>query len=578
MNIKPNALTLEQFFTGGNEQFIIPPYQRRYAWGLRQQKELFDDIDLLNENDSHLLGTVVFITNTHTPGINMLELVDGQQRITTLTILLHVLKNKFKHNCDEEDETKKADEIKEIERFLRCRGNDRKNLLKLRPGDLDFDDYSKIMSDESIDEVKNKKLSDAYKYFSKRLDDFNVDQLQKFYVKLLRNTQIIRLDVGDAKNAYKLFETINNRGLQLSSTDVIKNFILGHASLLGDEVLVKVRKYWGELVSDLDGLNSDDFFRQYLASKLSRAVSAGGLVHEFDNLYRSLVKEANILPGKNEKLGGLITPSDEDESEINKNVTVEVVNKIKITEYVRQLRQAAKGINQRLENLKKIKSTQTHSFLLHMFQRDGLNEKVLLKILENLESFMMRRHICGDRTNELEHLFPKLTLISASNFELDVAKELKKHINSDADFQKSFANFRFVTTVIDRARYALEMIEYKKIRSKKEYVLAAPQDLELEHIIPKAIKSQNGKWIEYLGEGCEGKHDEYLHRIGNMTLIADELNASASNSAFNEKKKIYKQSAITLTKELADMSSFKFKAVKTRSEELAKIAVKIWTI
>ena len=88
MKITPTTLTLQQFFSVGNEQFLIPAYQRRYAWGQRQQRELFDDLRLLTSGDTHLLGTVLFLSDTHKPGINQLELVDGQQRVTTITILM----------------------------------------------------------------------------------------------------------------------------------------------------------------------------------------------------------------------------------------------------------------------------------------------------------------------------------------------------------------------------------------------------------------------------------------------------------------------------------------------------------
>lgn len=88
MRITPNTLTLNQLFIVANEQFSIPAYQRRYAWGTKQHREFFDDIRLLANNDTHLFGTVLFLAEAHTAGVNVLEVVDGQQRITTLMFLL----------------------------------------------------------------------------------------------------------------------------------------------------------------------------------------------------------------------------------------------------------------------------------------------------------------------------------------------------------------------------------------------------------------------------------------------------------------------------------------------------------
>ena len=196
---------------------------------------------------------------------------------------------------------------------------------------------------------------------------------------------------------------------------------------------------------------------------------------------------------------------------------------------------------------------------------------------------MMRRHICEKRSNELETIFASLTGLANEGYEKAVFAILREHTPEDEEFESSFASFPFVPAVIDRARYALEMFEYQAIGHKNEYYLADPDELELEHIIPKAAdkastKKEFGDWPSYLGDGWKLKHTKMLHRIGNMTLLADELNVVASNNPFKAKCVEYAKSNIQLTQELANLPNFKFKQVEDRSKRFAEQAVVLWKV
>jgi hypothetical protein len=135
---------------------------------------------------------------------------------------------------------------------------------------------------------------------------------------------------------------------------------------------------------------------------------------------------------------------------------------------------------------------------------------------------------------------------------------------------------------VDRARYVLEQIEYHLIKDKGEYKLSSAKDVHLEHIIPQVIntkkaKKEFGDWVTYLGPGAIIKHKKYVSRIGNLTLLAGELNIKASNNPFNNKKENYKKSNLKLNDSLANhYRQFKFQQVDDRSRELTEIALKIW--
>lgn len=597
MKITPNTLTLQQLFLVGNEQFTIPAYQRRYAWGFKQQRDLFDDIRLLQDGDSHLFGTVLFLTDTHTPGINTLELVDGQQRITTLTLLIKALGERFVAIGETEN-------AQEVQKLLRCKGFDGKPRAKLVLGDLDHPDFERVMSNNDLDRVMNRHLADAYSNFTQWLESLAVDEVGHFYYKLMNSATVIRLDVAQSKDAYKLFETINNRGLKLRPTDIIKNFLLGHASLLGESTLKAVKDDWRALIVALDQIESDDFFRQYLQGVLHHKISSSKLIAEFKGCYMRSVKEAEGLTEYRtyslEDQDSEASEDAEEENGVEETLTDELIakpiKKMTLPEFISGLRKAAEiyghlrrrtfasgSVNRHLRNLERIKSFPAYTLLLSLFQRK-LPDSQLIEIMIVLETFMMRRHICERRTGELDMIFASLTDGPTDGLAEYIREGLRRHTPSNYEFEEKFARFDFASKVLDRARYALEMFEYHAIGHKEEFYLADPSQLHLEHIIPQTIgtkksKSEMGDWATYLGENWKRKHSSYVNKVGNMTLVADELNISASNNPFMAKKQCYKKSNIRLTKDIAEKySTFKFAAVEKRSQEFARLAVQIWSL
>lgn len=589
MKITPTNLTLGQLFTISNEQFYVPAYQRRYAWRKKQLDEFFSDINHLDESNDHLLGTILFLTETHTGSLNFLELIDGQQRITTIAIILKVLKNYF--------EKADIENTNEIKRYLTCKGSDRQLLNKIKLGDLDNPDFKKIMSDQDLDSIQNTHLAFAYNYFKERVASLG-EKIDDFYNKLINRVVIIRLDIGLAKDAYKLFETINNRGLKLSATDVIKNFLLGHASLIGKQTLNLVKSNWRNIIINLDRIDSDKFFRHFMMNKLKVKISGSRLTSEFKNYYYANIKEVKKLSGYRTYLES-IGRNDEEESEGEDNaglpVPVEIEDcadkKISIVDFAKLLKNSSeiyskiinksfgnKKINQCLYNLQRIESTPVYTFLLDLFRRKEISDNDKIQILKLLETFMIRRHICEYRTAVLDDIFSKLVGIEGKNIVENVRKQLLKDLPGDKEFVEKFEKSQF-RRLEERAKYVLEQIEYDLIK-QREYVLG-PR-VHLEHIIPLTINTKKsirefGDWPKYLGKDSIEKHKDYVWRIGNLTLLAQELNIAASNNPFGAKLQEYKKSNIKLNKEiLRKFKKFKFNEIEKRSAEFAKKAIKLW--
>ncbi|MDP8234118.1 MAG: DUF262 domain-containing HNH endonuclease family protein [Candidatus Saelkia tenebricola] len=605
MKITPSQLTIAQLLSSKNEQFFIPAYQRRYAWGNKQLVELFEDINLLDKNDSHFLGTILLLTESHTPSINTLEVVDGQQRIISLSLLLEAIRDRFVELSQQEI-------VQEIEGFSYCQGLDRKKQNKIILGDLDEPDYSKVLklknekdlSNES--DIKNKKILNAYLEFKKWINKFSFEQLNEYYFKLINNTIVVRLDTEKAKDAYKLFETINNRGLRLSPTDIIKNFLLGHASMISEDVLKDVRESWKSVIVNLDGIETDVFFRQYLMGILQRKVTFSKLISEFKKYYLTTVKEAECL--SEYRLYNDFSEYDNGEEDNisetdGSNMLVENLEKehpkkfkkVTIITFANALKDAAntyrkiitrsfldKDVNRHIHNLQRIESTPAFTFLLSLFQQ-SIDQKLMIKVLKLIEAFMLRRHLSEYRTAELDDIFSKLTDINRTDILAEIKSRLTKHFPKNGEFETKFALHSFKGSR-ERAKYVLEQFEYELIGDQGEYTINSGNEVHLEHIIPQTIhtkkaRKEYGDWVNYLGSGATEKHQQYVDRVGNYTLLGQKLNIKASNNPFRAKKKEYKKSNIRLTQNIvANYLRFKFKHVEERSGEFAKIAVKIWSL
>lgn len=595
MNITPNKLTIAQLFATPNEQFVVPSYQRRYAWGDRQYLALFEDIDMLKENDGHLFGMIILHTNYHTGGLNQPELVDGQQRMTTLVILLKALQDAYRNK----DKTEKADEI---EKMLKCQGLDEQRKPKLRLGDLDNKDIEKLLLHNEASDLSNKNILNAYNDYLDRFNALDADKLNRFYFKVTNIAVIIRLDVGMAQDAYKLFETINNRGLRLTPTDIIKNFLLGHAAKINQaQTLEKVKNLWSEIISNLDELDTDDFLRHFVCSKLHRKITKSTLVYEFKKFYLKSVKQADILGEYEYYQTDYDSDDEEDANPTNGEVTEPnnepIDQKIDIIQFLSSLKDLSEiyrkisfasfdnvKINRRIKNLNNILSTPSYIFLMHFLQENGHQQKEKLDVLKYIETLMLRRHICERRTSENDDLFPKLVPLIGS---ADILAMIKENIEEgefmppDTEFEDSFPKHEFKGILIDRAKYVLETIEYYKRGNTDELTVSSPGEVELEHIIPQTIttrksKEEFGDWEEYLGENSSVKHKKFVNLIGNMTLLGESLNIQAYNNPFAKKKQSYKKSSFLITQDLANQNDFKFNHVIKRGQTLTELALQIW--
>lgn len=590
MIITPTSLTITQLFGSTNEQYIIPTYQRRYSWHERQVWELIDDILLIDDGDTHLLGSIVCLAGHHTAGLNRLELVDGQQRLTTVTIILECIRQRLERDGE-------ADEAAEVARLLSAKPLGGKALRKVALDSIDSTEFDRLVQNNQKQPFQNHQLAGAFAIVRNWIAERGLEELGEFLYRLKNQAVVIRLDVSEAKDAFKLFETINNRGLKLSPTDIIKNFLLGNAARFGADALQEARNSWAALIVHLDGTNPDAFFRYYLMALVGTRITASEVVAKFKNVFMSQVVEAAALPERH-----LYADPAEPEDEEGDEPAVEgppgataPAQQVSFTVFLARLVQCTKvygelvlvktadaRINRHLRNLRMIKAVQTYGFLMHL-RVGGCPDKLFREVLKLTESFVLRRHVCRERANETEALFARLSVVDPI-VPVEATREAYRALcPSDDKFREEFASTSFPSNLIERARYCLELTEAARHGAHDELQVLGAADVHVEHIIPQKIKTKKAKeefgdWVTYLGDKAESQHPKYVARIGNLTLFAGALNISASNNPFGMKKQAYKDSGILLTKELASMQHFKFKNVDHRSALLAAKAVELWPI
>jgi uncharacterized protein with ParB-like and HNH nuclease domain len=250
---------------------------------------------------------------------NKIEVVDGQQRLTTLTLLLKSIENTYLALGDNF-------EASEIGRLIQVQNRNGEIANKLTLGNMDTEDYCSIIANQ-IANIYNKRLEYAINYFTEQVSGLTRVELDSLCNKILFSSVILRLDLSSIKDAYKVFETFNNRGLKLSATDLIKNLLLGQAAKINDGFyLEEVKNIWTEIIVSLDGLDNDDsdiFFKRYFSSLIAQPISKNKLDSAFKLYYSTHIADefnADILNEENdEEDEDVANPVNEDQDGENGN-------------------------------------------------------------------------------------------------------------------------------------------------------------------------------------------------------------------------------------------------------------------
>ncbi|QDY54987.1 DUF262 and DUF1524 domain-containing protein [Helicobacter pylori] len=552
--MKADAIKLLDFIGKSQEkQFVIPIYQRVYSWEKEQCKQLWDDIVKTGGNDQiegHFIGSIVLVQDgIYTTSHNGLLIIDGQQRLTTITLLFIALMD---HLNDEDEFLEKFSRQKIQNRYLINSDEKGDKKFKLILSEPDRDTLLSL-----IDKNKRKpsepssKIMENFKLFEEWIRK-NTDKLETIF-KGLDKLMVVEISLERSKdNPQLIFESMNSTGKDLTQTDLIKNYILMGLEPEKQEIFYK--KYWRAMEEDFKQNETlfNQFVRHYLTIKTREIPNINKVYEAFKRYQQERGIETEVLLQDLQKYCGFFCQ-------------------------IAFKKEADKDLNKALSFLVDLEMDVIYPLLLELYSDyiDGvLSKQDFIPIIYLTESYICRRAVCGLGTNSLNKVFPSFTKHIQKD---EYFKSLKAHFvyltekqrfpNND-EFKKLFITIDFYN--FQKKKYFFERLENFE---RKERVYT--HEYTTEHIIPQTLEEE---WKRDLGENFQAIHDKYLHTIGNLTLTG--YNTEYRNRSFQEKRdmeKGFKQSPLKLNQSLKDLESFGEKEIEKRANDLADWALKIWT-
>ncbi|WP_459101378.1 GmrSD restriction endonuclease domain-containing protein [Helicobacter pylori] len=526
-------------------QLVIPIYQRLYSWEKEQCKQLWDDIIKIGGNDKmdgHFIGSILYVLDGITHSNNALLIIDGQQRLTTITLLLTALRD---HLSDEV----KRKEIEDHYLINSDKDGDEKFRLILSESDKDTL-LSLIDKNRRKPSEPSSKIVENFKLFEEWVS--NTDKLETIF-KGLEKLMIVEIALEKEKDDPQLiFESMNSKGMELTQTDLIRNYIVMETETEKQEGFYN--KYWRDMEEKFkqDEKLFDRFVRHYLTIK----------TREIPNINKVYV----ALKDYRQKEGIGI-------EDLLKDLQ-------KYCGYFCQIvfkKEADKDLNKALSFLVDLEMDVIYPLLLGLYSdySDGVLSKMILSlIIALIESYICRRAVCGLGTNSLNKVFPSFTKHIQKD---EYFKSLKAHFGSLTNNQRFPNNDEFKDCFITIDFYHFKKREYffERLENFDTKEPVNTQKYTTEHIMPQKLTEE---WERDLGENFKEIHDKYLHTIGNLTLTG--YNPEYSNKSFQEKRgmeKGFKNSPLRLNQGLRDLKSFGEEEIKKRANDLADLALKIWT-
>ncbi len=545
--MKADAIKLLDFIGKSQEkQFVIPIYQRVYSWEKEQCKQLWDDIVKTGGNDQmngHFIGSIVFVQDgIYTTSHNELLIIDGQQRLTTITLLLTALREHW------------SDKRKEIEdHYLINSDKDGDKKFRLILSDSDKDTLLSL-----IDENRRKpsepssKIVENFKLFEEWVS--NTNQLETIF-KGLEKLMIVYIALKKEKyDPQLIFESMNSKGMELVQTDLIRNYILMGLESEKQEIFYK--KYWRAVEEDFKQNKKlfDRFVRHYLTIKTREIPNIKKVYVAFKRYQQERGIETEALLQDLQKYCGYFC---------------RIIFK----------KETDKDLNKALGFLVDLEMDVVYPLLLELYSdySDGVLSKAdFISIIALIESYICRRAVCRLGTNGLNKIFASFTkkINKDQYFESIKAHFLslettKGKFPKDSEFKNLFITIDFYNLLKEK-KYFLERLENFNTEEPVN-----TQECTIEHIMPQTLTPE---WEKDLGENFQAIHDKYLHTIGNLTLTG--YNPEYSNKSFKEKQgmeKGFKDSPLRLNQSLRDLESFGEEEIKKRANDLADLALKIWT-
>ena len=546
-------------FIGNGKIYKVPPFQRDYSWEEEYWEDLWNDMNFAYKKKViHYMGTIVLQDS----GNKEFLIIDGQQRLATLSIfVLAVIKNlQNLVNKDINSKTNKerieviyrdflgnkdAVSLKESSKLFLNENNDKfyqHYLLQFREPNV----YRRLSDSQKL-------LWDCFKYFEKKLEESfknkNGEEITNFLTKYVaENLMFIQIVVKNEINAYTVFETLNSRGVELTTTDLLKNFLFSFVAE-SDVDLDRVKDQWKNII-DVAGLKEfPDFLRYFLNSKY-KLVSKRELFKKTKNLIKDREGVFNLL------------------DDLEKSAELYVAFGNPNDDFWNDKKKERKYISE----LKLFKVKQPKSILLSAYKKFSRQE--FEKLLRVCSVISFRYNNMGGLNPKVMEIEYNKVAIKISNDEIKTAKEVFESVKnslyvSDENFENMFST-KVISTNANKklVRYILLGIENKLSNVSLNY---EDDSSTIEHILPE---NPSLEWEEYFNQEDQEK---YIYRLGNYTLLKDSDNRNATNDLFKCKRDIYLSSEYKISNEIKN-EEWTQDVLRSRQKKMAKIACSVWRL
>ena len=561
------AKLLLKFLDGSDNRYIIPVYQRNYDWRPKQCEQLFNDLVQIIKKDrkTHFFGSIV-TSSANKGGKSDYLVIDGQQRITTISILFTAMVNLMKSGVVVARDNRLAEKIEK--KFLVDEYQTEERKLRLKPIKDDCISFDKLITNDPTEFVESSNITQNYHYFENRIkkNEISIDDLYEAVFRL----EIIDIFLDKEDNPQLIFESLNSTGLDLTEADKIRNFILMGLDAKKQEEYYET--YWNK-IEKFTAYNVSGFIRNYLTLIQKRIPNINNVYFTFKEY---VLEKMNI-------------ESADDCEAILKDMLYysQIYNRIITAK--NDPKDVVSAILYRLNN---VEMTVSYPFLLAMFGHEQRSEISAIDVettLNVLESYIFRRIMCPNYpSNALNKVFctldSEVMKLKAEYSEESYSSILIYYLlsrNGSAGFP---TDKEFVEALSTRDVYHM----YKKNREylfdrfengntvERVNVIEMMEngDLTIEHIMPQTLTEE---WKKELGSDYQNIYEQNLHTLKNLTLTG--YNSKYSNSAFNEKKnceKGFKDSGLNLNKPLLEYEHWTIDEMENRLEKLLVQADNLW--
>lgn len=543
-------------------KIYIPVYQRNYDWHIENCKLMFDDLlDLeINNNKSHFFGSIVVKPGNYSQDIIV---IDGQQRLTTLSLLMLAIKNWLDKNEEKAQNVRLTSDYV-LNTFLQDQYLSTPDKYILQSNPRDYKSYKLLFGNEKFhDKLSNITLN--YNYLYSCIDNMkiSIDQLMNSIQKL--QFMVVNLNAPE-DDPQLIFESLNSTGVALTDADKIRNFLLMNEEIPEQDKYF--HNYWQPLEENTH-FEVSKFFRYYLTIKNAEFPKISNVYNEFKNTYFDL--------------------------NFNKYDLFEDLNDYSNTyKMILECNTGTKKIDMILNRFLELNVTVIRPFIMAIindFTSDRIMEEEAIKIVEIMEKYIARRIITKTPSNALNKVIATLYRDfrhfqdkhqgQYQDSEVILYLLLKKQgsgkVPTDEELIRNFKNNDWYNINSSYRSYIFERLEnHNHIESLSIYEGLKNKDYSIEHIMPQKLSSD---WKKELGKDYQTIHDNYVNSLGNLTITG--YNSKYSNRSFEEKQNMvkgFKESHfVNLNKLPAKSENWRETEIIERTNQLINSAIEIWS-